>query len=172
MIQSLDIISVNLWDTLISLANLIILFLLVKKFLFGPVKNFMNKRQEEIEKEYNEADKMKQEAMNAKEKYEEQLENAKDKADEILSLASDNAKLREQKIISQAKEQAEGIIKNAKAEALLERKKAEEGIKHEIVNVSTLIAEKMLEREINIDDHRALIDSFIERIGETDDGNE
>ncbi|MBE7027547.1 MAG: F0F1 ATP synthase subunit B [Ruminococcaceae bacterium] len=172
MIQSLDIISVNLWDTLISLANLVILFLLVKKFLFAPVKNFMDKRQEELQREYSEADKAKREAQGAKEKYEEQLRDAKERADEILSEASNNAKLREQKIISEAKEQADGIIKNAKTEAILELKKAEEGIKHEIVNVSTLIAEKMLEREINIDDHRALIDSFIERIGETDDGNE
>ena len=57
----------------------------------------------------------------------------------------------------------------AENEAALERKKAIDGIKREIVDVSGAIAEKMLEREINSDDHRALIDSFIENIG---DGNE
>ena len=49
MIQSLDVISVNLWDILISLANLLILFILVKKFLFKPVKKVLEKRQSEID---------------------------------------------------------------------------------------------------------------------------
>ena len=54
-------------------------------------------------------------------------------------------------------------------EAKLERKKATEGIKREIVDVSSAIAEKMLEREVNENDHRALIDSFIEKIGDGDE---
>ena len=165
MIQSLEIISVNLWSILISLANLTIIFLIVKKFLFKPVKNMIDKRREAIDSEFNEASELKNEAMAAKEKYEEQLNSARKSADEILQAASNNAKLREEKIILEAKEQANGIIKRAEAEAALERKKAEEGIKHEIVNVSALIAEKMLEREINTSDHHALIDSFIEKIG-------
>ena len=47
----------------------------------------------------------------------------------------------------------------------LEKKKAEQEIKGEIVSVSTLLAEKLLEREISEDDHKAMIDSFIEEIG-------
>lgn len=172
MVQSLDIISVNLWAILISLANLLILFLIVKKFLFGPVKSMMEKRKQEIEKEYSDASDLKQEASRAKEEYEGQLKNAKLQADEILTQAASAAKLREEKIVSLAKEEAEAIIKRAEAEAELTAKAAEEGIKHEIVNVSTLLAEKMLEREINEKDHHALIDSFIERIGETDESDE
>ena len=52
---------------------------------------------------------------------------------------------------------------------MLERRKAKEDIKKEIVEVSGVLAEKMLEREINKDDHRAIIDSVIEEIGEGDD---
>ena len=172
MIQSLDVISVNLWQILISLANLLIIFLIVKKFLFKPVKNIMDKRQEEINKEYSEADILKQDAKKAKEEYEEQLKNAKDEADGILKDATENAGKRSEKIIEEAKEKADAIIKRAEQEAELERKKAEDGIKREIVGVSAALTEKMLEREINIDDHHALIDSFIEKIGDSDGGNE
>ena len=49
-VQSLDIISINLWQILISLANLLIMFLIVKKFLFKPVMNIMNARQEQVDK--------------------------------------------------------------------------------------------------------------------------
>jgi F0F1-type ATP synthase membrane subunit b/b' len=40
------------------------------------------------------------------------------------------------------------------------------------VDVSTTIAEKMLEREVNENDHRALIGSFIDKIGESDEGDQ
>ena len=50
--------------------------------------------------------------------------------------------------------------------------KAEDGIKREIVYVSAALTEKMLDREINTQDHRALIDSFIDKIGDNNDGNE
>ena len=68
--------------------------------------------------------------------------------------------------------QAESIIRNAQTEAELEYKKAADGIKREIVSVSEAIAEKMLEREIDTENHRDLIDSFIEKIGDENGGNQ
>ena len=65
---------------------------------------------------------------------------------------------------------ADEIVRQAEADASLELKRAQDDIKREIVTVSTALTEKMLEREINEKDHRALIDSFIEDID--DDGNE
>lgn len=166
MIQSLDVISVNIWQILISLLNLLLLFLIIKKFLFKPAKNIMAKRQEEIDEKYSVAENMKSEAIAYKEKYEEQLKGAKEEADEILNSASSNAKFREEKILAEAKEQADGIIRRAEAEAELTVKKAADGIKCEIVSVSGAIAEKMIGREINTDDHRELIDSFIKEMGD------
>ena len=171
MIQSLDVISVNIWQILISLLNLLLLFLIIKKFLFKPAKNIMEKRQEEINEKYSVAENLKKEAMGYKEKYENQLKGAKEEAQTILSAATDNAKRREEKLIFEAKENADGIIRRAEAEAELTHKKAVEGIKREIVEVSGMLAEKMLGREINHEDHRELIDSFIKEIGDGNDGS-
>ena len=55
-IQSLDIISVNLWQILISLANLLIMFLILKRFLFKPVQKMFAERKAQVERIYNEAD--------------------------------------------------------------------------------------------------------------------
>jgi F-type H+-transporting ATPase subunit b len=60
--QDLDIISVNIWHIVISLANLVILFLILKKLLFKPVKKIVDKRQKEIESEYKKAEKTQAEA--------------------------------------------------------------------------------------------------------------
>ena len=48
--QSLDIISINLWQILISLANLLIIFLIFKKLLFKPVQNILAARQQQVDK--------------------------------------------------------------------------------------------------------------------------
>ena len=81
------------------------------------------------------------------------------------------AKARGDKIVEDAKVQAQGIIRQAESNAELEKKRAEAAIKTQIIDVSTALTEKMLEREINADDHKALIDDFIEKIGENDDSD-
>ena len=164
--QSLDVISVNIWQILFSLANLLLLFILIKKLLFKPVKSVLDKRQEALDESYKAADEANAEAQKSREELEAKLAGANERTDEIIRTATDNAKFRGEKIIQ---ERADGIIRVAQTEAELERKKAADSIKQEIVEVSSALSEKMLEREINTEDHRALIDSFIEDIG---DGNE
>ena len=78
---------------------------------------------------------------------------------------------REKEILAQAKQKADGIVRQAENDAILERKKAEDGIKKEIVEVSSLLTEKMLEREVSADDHKHFIDSFIESIGDENDAD-
>lgn len=167
--QTLDVISVNIWQILISLANLTLLFLGIKHFLFKPVKDMLAQRQKEIDDQYTAAADAEQKANESRTQWEQKLSEADAQADAILQSATDNAKYRGDRIVADAKERAESIVRNAKSEAELERQKATDGIKREIVEVSGALAQKMLEREINTEDHRALIDSFIEEIG---DGND
>lgn len=166
MMQSLDIISVNLWQILISLVNLLLIFLIVKKFLFGPVKKLMAARQAELDHQYAAADAAQKQAMENKDAWEQKLQGAEEEANAIITDATDTAKRRSEQIVSDATLRAEGIVSRAEEEAILERKKATEDMKREIVDVSAAIAEKMLEREIRVEDHRVMIDSFIEQIGE------
>ena len=152
--QTLDVISINLWDVLISLANLLILFLLVKKFLYKPVKKMLEARQNEIDKNYLDSENAKLDAESAKESYEKKLSDARSEADSLIQSAVNSAHNREEEIIAEAKSEASSIISRAKADAELEVKKAEQGMKEEIVKVGTLLAEKMLEREISEKDRR------------------
>lgn len=170
--QTLDVISINIWDTVISLLNLVILFLLIKKFLYKPVKKMLEARQNTIDTQYSEAEKAKEQALSDKQNYEEKLSNAKDEADSLIKSAVSTAHSREDEILAEAKQKADDIIRQAKADAQLETKKAEKAIKDEIVKVGTLIAEKMLDREINASDHKQMIDSFIEGIGDDDEADE
>ena len=73
---------------------------------------------------------------------------------------------------SNIRSKAEGILRRAEANAELERRKASEDIKKELVDVSSALAEKMLQREIRREDHDALIDSFLRDVGGDGDGTE
>lgn len=170
--QSLEVISVNIWDILISLLNLLIIFLLFKRFLYKPVRRVLDKRKEAVDEQYSAAEEAEKSALAHKQEYEERLKNVEVQADEMIKSAAATADRRGTKIIDDAKEKADGIIRQAQNEAELEKRKASEDIKREIADVSALLTEKMLEREINEADHREFIDSFIEGIGEDNGSGE
>lgn len=164
--QSLPIISINLWEMLFALLNLLILYLLVKKFLYKPVKKMLAQRQATIDNEYKDAEEAKKKALSDQKTYEEKLSVAKSEADSLIQSAVQTAQAREQQILAEAKEKADSMIRQAEADTNLELKKAEQTIKEEIISVGTALAGKVLERELNPDDHKKLIDSLIDEIGE------
>lgn len=167
--QALDVISVNFWQIIISLTNLILLFLLVKKFLFGPVERMLQKRQDDIDNRYKDADEAKKRASEDEAKWSDKLKNADAEAEEIIKNASDSAKINSDKIILDAREKADIIVKQAEEKARLEMIGARESIKKEIVDVSSELASKLIMRELNKDDHKELINDFIDKVGESDD---
>lgn len=169
--QSLDVISINIWHILISLINLVLLFLIVKKFLFKPVKKLFADRQAALDHQYASANAAEKEAMAHRDEWEKKLAGAESRADEIIKNATDTADYRAEQIIADANERAKDIMNRAETEAELTRKKAEDDIKREIVDVSAAIAEKMLDREVDVKDHRAMIDAFINEMGESDDAD-
>ncbi len=167
--QNLEIISVNLWQILISLCNLALLFLAVKKFLFEPVKKVMDQRRAEVDDQYAKAEEARRDAEAKREAWEYKMDDAHTHAKAILNRAVETANTRSDKIVADARERADSLMRQAHYEIELERKKAEAGIRQEIVDVSAALTEKMLEREIRTEDHHDLIDAFIQKIGDADD---
>ncbi len=162
--QTLDVISINIWQIIVSLLNLVILFLIIRKFLYNPIRKMLNTRQQSIDDAYSQADKAKTQAMQEEKAYRQKLDNAKLEAESIIQSALDSAEERESEIIAKAKADADSIVKRAQENAELEIKKANETIKGEIVDTSTLLAQKLLEREINRNDHDKLVDTFFDEI--------
>ena len=169
--QNLDVISVNIWAILASLANLLILTWIVKKFLFKPVKKVVDSRRAAIDEDYAKAAAAREEAEENRRNYEAAMEAAKQTGDQIIADATRTAEHRAGEIVAEAREKATDIRRQAEADAVLEKKKAEDDMKREIADVSTRLTGKLLQREINEDDHRALIDSFLQEIGADDDSD-
>jgi F-type H+-transporting ATPase subunit b len=163
-VQNLGVISVNVWTVIISLCNLLIIFLIVKKLLFKPIKNVLEQRNAEIEKSYNNASEAMRKASDYKDEYEERLNNADDEADKIIKAANEKAGRLHRELISEAERKAEATMRRADEQIALEKKKAENDIKTQIAEVSVLLAEKLVDREINEKDHEAMINDFIDNV--------
>ena len=164
--QSLEIVSVNIWQILISLANLTILYVLLKKFLYKPVKNVIEGRKAAIAKYYADAEEARNSANAAREEYAAKLATAHDTADGIIHDATVLANRRGEKIVAEAQNKAEEIIRQGELEASMEKKKAMETIRRDITDVSAAMTEKLLGREMSTADHRNMIDEFLKGVGE------
>ncbi len=164
-VQTLDVISVNLWSILISLINLVLMFLILKKFLFQPVKKIMADRRKAVDEIYSKAEEANRMAEENRALYEEKLSRADEDAAAVLRTANERARRAEDAILSEANRKASAALKKADEDIAFEKKKARNEIKSEIAIISLDIAEKVIEREINDEDHKVLIDRFIEDIG-------
>ena len=163
---NLQIVSFNLWQVLISLANLTILYLGLKKFLYKPVKAVLENRKAAIAKTYEEAEEYRSSANAARDEYAAKLATAHTTADEIIHDATVLANRRGEKIVAEAQNKAEEIIRQGELEASMEKKKAMESIRRDITDVSAAMTEKLLGREMNEGDHRNMIDEFLKGVGE------
>ena len=164
--QSLDIISVNIWSILISLANLLIIFLILKKFLFKPVQRVMNTRQEQVDKIFSEADKSRDSANQMKQEYEQRLSSARQEADSMIKTAAQTAQRKSDQIISDAKNQASHVKQKAEEEIAQQKKQMLQDVRSEISELAVDIASKVVEREINQKDYEGFVDDFIKNVGE------
>ena len=159
-------VGVNPFTMLFAWANLLILYLFLKKILFKPVKNMIDSRQKEIDDMYSDAEKSKTDAAAMKSEYEEKLEAANEESEEILKKAIRRAELREEEILAEANKKAARVLERAEEQVELEKKRAINEVKDEVSEMAISIASAVIERELRADEHKELIDEFISRIGE------
>ena len=149
------------------LCKTLILFLIFKKFLFGPVNKIIEERKAQVSKTYDEADRALKKAKDMESEYAQKLEGAKEESTEMVKAASKRAQLRSDEIIAEARNEAAGIVTKANADIERERKRAVNKIKDQISDMAVDIAGKVIGREVSTDEEQdRLIDEFI---GELDD---
>ena len=115
------VIRIDFWTIIISLGNLLILFLLVKKFLFKPVIKMVEDRQREIDDMYEKADKAKADAQALQEEYTLRLAEAAETGERMVREAVARGHSREEEILRNANEKASAMMDKAAAD--IEREK-------------------------------------------------
>ncbi len=158
-------VGVNFWTMLFAWCNLLILYFVLRKILFRPIKNMIDSRQSEIDGMYSDAEGAKAGAEALKAEYEKKLEAARDESEEILKSAQRRAQLREEAIIADAKAEADRVLARADEQIALEKKRIVNEVKDEVSHMAIDIARAVIERDVSEDEHRELIDSFIDGVG-------
>ena len=161
----LGLISIDLWTIVVSACNLLIIYLIIRKFFYNPVMKIIKEREDSIKEEYAKAEVAKKEADESKAIYSERIRYAEDEADGIIKKAHDDAKKISEEIVSEASTKADAIREKAEEDIKREKLKAESELKKEIAEISVDIARKVVGREVDKNDHERFIDDFINGIG-------
>ena len=164
--QSLEIISVNIWSILVSLANLLIMFLILKHFLFKPVQKMMAARKQQVDQIYQDAKENRDSAINMKQEYEARLAAAREEADGLVRNAVQTAQRKGDAIVAEANSQASHLKQKAEQEIAQEKKQMLQDVRGEISDIAVSIASKVVEREVKKQDYDGFVDEFIKNVGE------
>ena len=159
-------IGVDFWTALFTLLNFLAVFFVGKHFLWGPVTKMVQDRQKEIDDMYSEADTARASAKAMEEEYQGKLSDARATSEQIVRDAVSRGQAREEEIIRQANAEASAMMDKAVADIALEKKKAINDAKDEIAGIALEIAGKVVGRELTDSDQSALIDHFIEELGD------
>ncbi len=152
---------------LYTIVNFLILYVLLRKFLFKPISEYMESRRLHIESQLKEAKEAKEEAEKINAKYRGQMRSAKNEAQEILDRASRQGEDMREDIAKQAKEESDRIIERARREIELEKARAIEELKEHVVSLSLMAATSVIEEKAGERAHAEMVEKFIREAGET-----
>ena len=159
-------VGVNFWTMIFAWINILILYIVLRKLLFKPVKNMIDSRQREIDDMYSDAQSSLDSAKQMEAEYKEKLNDAKAESEEILRSAVRRAELREEEILKEANAKARRTLERADEQVELEKKRAINEVKNEVSDVALAIARAVIERDISEKDHNAIVDEFIDKMGD------
>lgn len=158
-------------NLLFAIINIIVLFLLLRKFLIKPVRNIMEKRDEMIHSGLENARKSQSDAELMKQEYEEKLKNAGDISAGIISDAKKEAEARSKNILDEANAKADNILSSARENAETAKIKAVSEAKEQIAGLAAEMARKLVTTSKDSNFDSGEYDRFIRETGDDNDGN-
>jgi F-type H+-transporting ATPase subunit b len=149
-----------------TIVTFLVLLALLTKFAWKPLLGALDRRHERIRDSLDEARRANEETQKLRQDAAEILRNAHAEAHAIVSSSrTDGERIREE-IKQKARADAAAIVVAAERRIELEKARAREEVRAEAVDLSILIASKLLRRNITVEDDRLLIDDLVRSFGE------
>ena len=152
--------------TIVTLVTFVILLALLKKFAWGPLKEVMDKRERDINKDIDDAEQAKINAQKLEEENRKTLKETQDGVQRILDDAKVQARKQHEEIIHEANVRANGMIETAQSEINSEKERALADINNQVSELSVLIASKVLRKEISEQDQKDLVEKYLKEAGD------
>ncbi|WP_461206698.1 F0F1 ATP synthase subunit B [Clostridium sp. DL1XJH146] len=151
--------------TVITMINFLIFFFIFKKYFYDRVDKVIKDRDEKIKNklEYAEIEKEKAEELHKKNK--ELVKDTRNQGKIILEEYKEKAERISHDIITDARTESQNIIERGSRELGVEREKLELEIQEKVIDMAILLSSKVLQKKLEEEDHRKLIDEFISEVG-------
>ncbi|MEO2138820.1 MAG: F0F1 ATP synthase subunit B [Thermoleophilia bacterium] len=146
-----------IWTVVVFLLTLLIL----KKFVFGPVGQAIEKRRSSISASIEEAESSRDEAVRLLDEYKAKLAEARREADELREAGRREGERQKTEIVGQAQEQRERIVSDTQTQIDAQAQAAVAGIRDDVVVLALTAAEKVTRKSLSDDDHRALVEEAL-----------
>ena len=154
------------WNIIWTFVDLIVLYVLMKKFLFARVQKVLDQRQEMIQGQMDHAKEQEalanQNLQQAQETVENATKEAREKAQRILEAASK----KEKEQLQASEEEAKRILISSRKQPEQERKKLLADTQDEMVTIAMLAARKAVGNNINEEKEKALFEDLLKKVGE------
>jgi len=154
-------------DACLMIIAIFVLFLLMSYFFFNPVRKLLNDRKERVQGELDDAHDNMEQANALRKNYEGRLKEIDKEAEIILNDARKKALENESQIVTQAKEEAVRILARARTEAELEKQKAVDEVKKEMISIASILAGKVVTASIDTAVQDSLIDETLKEMGDS-----
>lgn len=155
----------QLSSMILQLISTLLLFFILRHFLYKPVSKFMNDRKEGIQGDIDDAKALKNEAIELKSEYELKINEAKVEGQNIIEASRKRGEEIKEDIVSEAREEANGIMEKARVEIEREKEKALEEIKLQAGEMAILIASKVIDKNLDMNLQKDMIDKFVDEVG-------
>lgn len=155
-------------DFVWTIVNLIILYLLLNKFLIGPVTNVMEKRKNAIDESFAKARKANDEAVELREKWQMAMDNIDAESMKQMDKAKERADKEYNRIVAQANERSEKMIKEAQETIAMEREQAVKDAESEIATLAMAAAAKIAASASSEAENQAIYNQYIQAGGVND----
>ena len=149
---------------IVQLCSTLVLFLLMKKFLWKSVKNFLGKRAEQMQSDLAASEKAKQEALGDRQQAAVKLNEASVRSEEIVTAAVKEAKTEKDAIIAQANKEAAAARKRAEEQIETARQEMYQSMQREMIEVAMTAAEKLVKDKSSEEMDREAIDAFVKEV--------
>ena len=153
------------WNIVWTIVNILVLFLLLKHFLFKPITEMMESRTAEIENNLKDAEGQKLKASELTAQYEEKHQGAHAEAAQIVSEARQRGQREYDAILKTAGQDAQKEQERARADMEREREEMLRGVQENVTELVLLTASKLSQKELDEESDRKLVDSFLSEAG-------
>jgi F-type H+-transporting ATPase subunit b len=154
---------VNLPLLVVFIVNFIILFILLRLFLYKPVLKMLDERAKRTKEGMELAEATKKEYEQVKGEVQKQIEKGRQEAQAVIAQALQTGERLKEESREEATQQAQVIIDRARAELESERDKLVDSLRKEFVNIAISAAEKVIKETLDEEKHRKLIEETLQQ---------